>query len=37
MYFFMIVIRINVYYSVVIVCIGGDWICGCEQAAIEGE
>lgn len=35
--FFMIVIRINVYYRVVIVCIDGDWICRYEQAAIEGE
>lgn len=36
--FFMIVIRINVYYRVVIVvCIEGDWNCRYEQAAIEGE
>ena len=35
----MIVIRINVYYRVVISdsCIDGDWICRYEQAAIEGE
>lgn len=31
--FFMIVIRIDVYYRVVIVV----WICRYEQAAIEGE
>ena len=30
----IIVIRINVYYRVVI---DGDWICRYEQAAIEGE
>ena len=35
--FFMIVIRINVYYRVVIVCVDGDWCCRYEQAAIEGE
>lgn len=35
--FFMIVIRINVCYRVVIVCMEGDWICRYEQAAIEGE
>lgn len=34
--FFMIVIRINVCYRVVIVGIDGDWICRYEQAAIEG-
>ena len=40
----MIVIRINVYYRVVIVllsrsdsCVDGDWLCRYEQAAIEGE
>lgn len=36
-FFFMIVIRINVYYRVVIVCVDGDWLCRYEQAAIEGE
>ena len=35
--FFMIVIRINVYYRVVIASVDGDWLCRYEQAAIEGE
>lgn len=38
--FFMIVIRINVCYRVVMrsdSCVDGDWLCRYEQAAIEGE
>lgn len=33
---YAIVIKIHVCYRVVIVCMGGDWDCRYEQAAIEG-